>query len=432
MDPHGASDNTAPPSGAWPQGGRAFVVGILVTATACGPQSPPPSTGEPILTPTANPAESQTVSWRTATPSAITLEFAPLDDPDRVARVEGTRTDAEHEDADRVQATVTDLEPDTEYQYRVGSEESGFDDWRSFTTAATTPEPFTFLYFGDVQTEIPDEAAPVIHAGLDAHPEAEIIVHGGDLIDEAHNADQWQEWYDAYGVDALAERNQVAAVGNHEYDDGLSRFWRSQFPSAGNGPDAGVDLAETVSYTDYQGVRFVTLNSNYRDAPADDEATDWLAEQDAWLESVLSDNPHDWSVVAFHHPLFPNRPDRDNEPLRAAWLETLEDHDVDLVLQGHDHSYGRGNLTDHETDEGDHPAGPVYVVAVTGPKMYETDPGLWEDNHAEVQVQREGTQTFQVITVEGDTMRFSARTPEGELVDEFRIVRDSEGERVLS
>ncbi|QVQ52706.1 metallophosphoesterase family protein [Spiractinospora alimapuensis] len=428
---HSTAPGAVRVGGARTRRGHLLVALALVCSTACGPRGPESSGPDVILTPTADPATSQTVSWGTTASSAATLEITPRDAPDQVTRVEGTSAKEESEGPERVRATVTDLEADTQYRYRVESGEDGFDEWRSFTTAASAPEPFTFLYFGDVQTDIPDGAAPVIQAGLEAHPDADLIVHSGDLIDEARDARQWQEWYDAYGADVLAGRNQLPAVGNHEYDDGLSEFWPAQFPAAGNGPDAGADLAETVSYTDYQGVRFVTLNSNYREAPADDETEEWLDTQALWLDSVLEDNPHDWAVVTFHHPLFPNRPDRDNEALRSAWLDTLEDNDVDLVLQGHDHSYGRGNLTDHRTDEDDTQTGPVYVVAVTGPKMYEAGPDLWEANAAEVRGQRTDAQTFQAVAVDGDELEFTATTGAGDPVDTFTISKQGETKRVV-
>jgi hypothetical protein len=301
-------------------------------------------------------------------------------------------------------------------------------DWRTFTTAAEGAEPFSFLYFGDIQNDIADEAAPVIGAGLEAAPEAELAVHSGDLVDSADSGSQWDEWFDAFGP-AAGSMNHVAAPGNHEYDDGLSGHWAPQFPGAGNGPDQGADLAETVHHTDYQGVRFVVLNSNYREAPTDG-AGRWLDTQRRWLERVLADNPNEWTVVTFHHPVFSGDPGRDNGPLREAWLPVLEEYDVDLVLQGHDHSYTRGNLAENGTgDPGTH-TGPVYVVAVTGPKMYDAGEGNWTDHGAEVRVQRADTQTFQTVSVDGDTLEYRARTADGGVVDSFTIVKGEGGKRV--
>lgn len=409
---------------------RVFLPFVLVCAAACSPQQPRTSAEHVVLTPTADPAESQTVSWRTgdATTAPI-LEIAPRGDTEDVTRVDGTHIGTEDAADDAAWARATDLEPDTEYQYRVSSENNGFSDWHHFTTASADEKPFTFLYFGDVQNDITTEAAPVVRAGLEAQPDAELLVHAGDMVDDAGSTAEWEEWYTAYGSETLAGKNQVAAVGNHEYDGDLSPSWRTRFPTAGNGPDSGADLSETVYYTDYQGVRFVTLNSNYRDAPEDE--AEWLNEQDAWLDSVLTDNPHDWTVVTLHHPLLPNRSGRDNPELRDAWLETLEEHDVDLVLQGHDHSYGRGNLLANRTDDPEVQTGPVYVVAVAGSKMYDVSDDLWAENDAEARVQRADTQTYQAVTVTAEALEFSARTEDGAVIDEFQILREGEDKRVV-
>ena len=101
-----------------------------------------------------------------------------------------------------------------------------------------------------------------------------------------------------------------------------------------------------------------------------------------------------------------------------------------MVLQGHDHSYGRGNLVEHRTEDPDRHTGPVYVVAVTGPKAYEAREEGWTEHGAEVRAQDEGTSTFQVVEVDGGRLEYSARTQDGRTVDSFTIVKDDDGKRV--
>ncbi|WP_150252434.1 purple acid phosphatase family protein [Nocardiopsis deserti] len=425
---------------------------LAVGLCACAPEAPETPPEQPVdrvlLSPTTDPSTSQTVTWRAAGAEEAFLEIGPEDGSAEPTRVRGQATGGE-EPGSTFAATATVLEPDTAYRYRIvagvgdgdasgggdggeggeGSDTGGaVSDWRTFTTAAEGAEPFGFLYFGDIQNDITAEAAPVIRAGLEAAPDAELAVHSGDLVDSANSGSEWDEWFAAFGP-ATGSMNHVATPGNHEYDDGLSEHWVPQFPGAGNGPDQGADLAETAYHTDYQGVRFVVLNSNYREVPRD-EAGRWLDTQRRWLERVLADNPHEWTVVTFHHPVFSADPDRDNEPLREAWLPVLEEYDVDLVLQGHDHSYTRGNMTEHRTGDPDTHTGPVHVVAVTGPKTYDAAEDNWTDNGAEVRVQRTDTQTFQTVSVDGDTLEYRSRTAEGRVVDSFTIVKDGDGRRV--
>lgn len=84
-------------------------------------------------------------------------------------------------------------------------------------------------------------------------------------------------------------------------------------------------------------------------------------------------------------------------------------------MQGHDHAYGRSNLVvgaNHRT-----PAGTVYVVSVSGPKMYNLEPQDWMARAAE------DTQLYQIIRVEGNVLRYEARTAIGTLYDSFRLTK---------
>ncbi|WP_116248335.1 metallophosphoesterase family protein [Nocardiopsis sp. FIRDI 009] len=372
-----------------------------------------------ILVPTADPSTSQTVTWRSDGSGSPVLEIAPAASPDQVTTVDGAQTD---EVGGVFHAVTADgLAPDTDYRYRVG-DGAVFSPWRTFTTASEGADPFTFLYFGDVQNGISTGGAAVARAALAAEPEAELAVHAGDLVNDANSESEWTEWFGAFGAEATGTMNHVTTAGNHEYALlSLSDYWRPQFPTPGNGASSwGRHLPDTTYYTDYQGVRFIVLNSNYRQA-APIGSRIWTDIQRGWLEDVLADNPHPWTVVTFHHPVFSNSPTRDNGILRDAWLDTFEEYDVDLVLQGHDHSYGRGNVAANGTDDPRVQTGPVYTVAVTGTKMYDIAEDNWTDNGAEVRVQLADTPTYQAVEVDGDTLRYTARTPDGTVVDSFTI-----------
>jgi 3',5'-cyclic AMP phosphodiesterase CpdA len=215
---------------------------------------------------------------------------------------------------------------------------------------------------------------------------------------------EWREWFRAAGWinQSLAS---VPAAGNHEYSRadgtrGLTEHWQSQFALPRNGP-AG--LEESCYYLDIQGVRIVTLNSSEK-----------REEQAAWLDRLLAQGPRRWTIVTLHHPIFSSARGRDNRELRESWQPVFEKHGVDLVLQGHDHTYGRGNLTSGvNTEAGGH--GTVYVVSVSGPKMYKLQDASWMTRVAE------RTQFFQVIRVNKDVLEYEARTARGTLYDAFRL-----------
>ena len=86
--------------------------------------------------------------------------------------------------------------------------------------------------------------------------------------------------------------------------------------------------------------------------------------------------------MTFHHPMFSNEPRATTRTSATRWLPILEKYGVDLVLQGHDHSYGRGNVIQGTTTQGGN--GTMYVVSVSGPKMYAADDSNWVENGAQV------------------------------------------------
>ena len=112
--------------------------------------------------------------------------------------------------------------------------------------------------------------------------------------------------------------------------------------------------------------------------------------------------------------------------MRAAWQPVFDEFGVDLVLQGHDHTYARSKLVTGRgqrgrgkrqpqrrgTDVRSQPkevrrnvaagvtgvsdAGTVYVVSVSGPKMYDVgDRPLFRRSGG-------GVQLYQIVQVDGD------------------------------
>ena len=262
----------------------------------------------------------------------------------------------------------------------------------------------------------------LIREGFRKAPEARFIIHAGDLINRAHREQEWHEWFTAGGfIHSMIP--SMPTPGNHEYraknqqeseakSRSLSVQWRPQFTLPQNGPEG---LEETVYYMDYQDVRVISLDSN-----RDQEI------QATWLESVLASNPKKWTILTYHHPLFSASNGRDNAELRALWKPIFDKYRVDLALQGHDHAYARGRVAPGENVmDGINMkdlTGTVYVVSVSGGKMYDIGDD-WTSKGGQRDRIAENTQLFQVITVEGDRLKFESFTAIGELYDAFELVK---------
>ncbi len=87
-----------------------------------------------------------------------------------------------------------------------------------------------------------------------------------------------------------------------------------------------------------------------------------------------------------------------------------------MVLTGHDHSYARGIASDITTKPS-----VVYVVSVSGPKLYEAGDKDW------MQFKGSNRQLFQVITIDNNELHFKAYTANGELFDEFMLKKNRNG-----
>ncbi|MDT0317904.1 metallophosphoesterase family protein [Streptomyces millisiae] len=398
---------------------------------------PSPMPDRVLLTPTTAPATSQNVTWRADAPNGSAqaqILAAPRALGD-VQPAEGAVTTVLAAASTPVNTDLgyastyhtvnfTDLEPNTRYSYRVG-DGVNWSEWVDFTTAADELEPFSFIYYGDAQNYIDSAVPRVFRQAFADRPDARLIINAGDLVNSPNSEEEWGQWHQADGfIDGQV--NNVSVPGNHEYGSGrLSSFWRPQFPYPDNGP--GTPETNGTAYTvDYQGVRFIALDSNLQN-----NAT-VMAAQTEWLAGLLRDNPNRWTVVTFHHPVYSMTGTRNNTNVRAQWGPLFEEYGVDLVLQGHDHSYGRGNRADARQSVTVH-NGVTYAVSVSGGKMYDLNNGEnWTGNGGEIVSDGQDAQLYQLIDVTEDTIQYEARYANGEHHDGFLIRKNDEGERTVN
>ncbi len=375
-----------------------------------------------MLTIPGDPATSRAVSWRTvyedtASFGEIALTDAAPELEKTSTRVTGTFAPWEEgsQEAMGHKVIFKDLKPDTKYAYRVGDGEN-WSEWFQFKTSSDQAEPFAFLYLGDVQNDIKLYGSRILRQAYSHFPTADFMLFAGDLVRKSNEA-YWREFFYAGGW-IFGMMPSVPTPGNHEYDEHLlrsrtfSKHWKQIFTMPQNGPSD--KFSNRLYYMDYQGVRFVSVDSPaYGDNSEDDETIM------GWLDKTLADNPNRWAVVFTHYPVYYCCQGRDKKQYQDPAKELFEDHGVDLVLQGHDHAYCRGqNLPGAGSDSQNLP---MYVVSVAGEKMNGLATEFWSDRYAS------NTQLYQSITFNGDTLRFQAFTVEGDLYDDFRIVKNKDG-----
>ena len=387
-----------------------------------------------ILSATVDPATSIGINWRTK-PSNTEgyVEIAPAGDGpkfrenSKIYTAERTLVNSESADKNGFKSSffevqIEKLEPNTLYAYRVGNDNFK-SEWHQFTTADDKTTPLSFLYVGDAQNYILELWSRVVRNAYKTAPDADFFIHAGDLVNAAHDESEWNEWFAAGGF-IHSEIPAIAVPGNHEYrgldaskpkmGSMLSVQWKSQFAFPKNGPK---ELERTCYYVDYPDLRVIALNSNRE-----------IKLQAEWLKKVLAENDKKWTVVTYHHPIFSASRGRDNSELRKHWKPIFEEYQVDLALQGHDHSYARGAVYNQpislERDAKTKTVkGPVYVVSVSGGKMYPINEKGWKQFGAKREKTGEQIQLFQHISIDGNKLIYRSFTPTGKLFDRFQLLK---------
>lgn len=414
-----------------------------------------------ILTFEGEAARSLTVNWRTALDVKATVAQIALATPD--ARFDlSARTIAAKTEALDLQTLKRDgvsipmphnaglpvthyhsvrfdgLQPNTLYAYRVQGAEGVWSEWFQARTAPASG-PFRFIYVGDAQNGLTSHWSRVIRAAFQAAPDARFILHAGDLVNRGSRDYEWAEWFKASGfIHGMIPAVPVA--GNHEYEAlglteeskqrALSALWRPQFRLPVD-PALPPALHETVYNIRYSpDLHLFVLDTNAKD----------IATQARWLDEKLAATDARWRLVTMHHPIYSSGKDRDNKALRESLLPILLKHKVDLVLQGHDHTYARGVI----------PAGPqvpersaierggevavMFVNSVSGPKQYQFKKDRWDEYRSTgVVLERfaENTQFFQVIDIADKDLTYRAYTADGQLYDGVTINKDDAGKKVV-
>jgi hypothetical protein len=369
-----------------------------------------------------DPATSRAVSWRTVFEVSESVGEIAILNPspkfeNEVVTVSGTLSPWEEGSLAAMGHKVIfeNLQPKTKYAYRVGDGKN-WSEWFQFETSSATAQPFSFIYLGDVQNDIKSLGSRTLRQAYSHFPESDFMLFAGDLVSRS-NEEYWREFFYAGGW-ILGMMPSIVTPGNHEFDRNeggqrtFSKHWNQIYQMPVNSPSK--KYINRNYYIDYQGTRFVSLDSpslgNYPE-----DSTLVLN----WLEKTLAENTNRWTVVFTHYPIYSCSQGRNNKRYRKAVQPLLEKYSVDLVLAGHDHTYCRGFNAENVMVKGKN--APLYVVSVAGPKMYGLNISFWSERLGSM------TQLYQHISISHDTLEYQSFTVAGELYDHFTISKNKNG-----
>ena len=267
------------------------------------------------------------------------------------------------------EGTITDLTPNTKYEYRVGYSTDRRSNWYSLETAGAGE--YEVLIYPDSQSGDYSGWEQVVKNSAKRNPGTALYISMGDLVDNGEQAYQWRTWLDS--IKPLSERIPLApTLGNHEM---YTLDWKMREPRAYlsyfDVPNNGNAIFNRRYYSyDYGDVHYVVLDtqlyeSNHEDNH-DTHHPDLYDVQVQWLRQDLASNMKKWTVVLMHRDPFQYAFDRPGASRAAGFDEEgvlfmpiFDEFHVDLVLSAHLHSYrNRGHVRNFDRDA----SGPLYIL----------------------------------------------------------------------
>lgn len=251
-------------------------------------------------------------------------------------------------------ALATELETGTEYFYQVGSPNGEMSEVGAFKTAGESGDDFRFIHVTDTQNAFFNEntrneaafGGDTYRNMLADNENVDFVIHTGDWIDSADLEDEWVDMF-RHAQDSLFQVPWTVAPGNHDYDKVYGGHTFEEFPEHFNLPvvDEELETGNYYSY-DYNGAHFVFLDTD--EQHFNEEGVMFTEAQMEWLEEDLAaanENGANWIVLAYHRPLYSmsyhSLEDSEVQPIRDELMELIDEYDVDLVLNGHDHNLSR-------------------------------------------------------------------------------------------
>ncbi|MCL2243439.1 MAG: DUF3597 family protein [Treponema sp.] len=240
--------------------------------------------------------------------------------------------------------TVTGLEPDTAYAYRVGNGA----EWSSNVFTFNTQNPdniYKVIVFGDPQVGSSTALwESTVRTAVRSAPDAAFIISAGDQT----NSNTLNE-IDGYVMPPqLRSYPVMAIVGNHDNDlnsasepDKVDVGYLAllyQWPN--DGMKAGKQLGGWDYYFSYGNTLYISINSNEKD----------IEQHRAFMRQAVSSHPEAaWKVAVFHHDLYGTGDHAgtgygDAAQMQADWSPFIDGFGIDVAFNGHDHIYARSKF----------------------------------------------------------------------------------------
>ena len=251
--------------------------------------------------------------------------------------------------------TVTGLEPNTTYYYTVekNGEQTEVCEYKTQGT-----DSVKILYVGDPQigaskgqtqngAELTNESGAAnkaaendgfswnrtLNTALTENPDINFVISAGDQVNKTGEAKE-EEYASYLSADALKGLAVATTIGNH---DSLNEDYMYHFNNPNNTENGKTQAGGDYYYSYGEGL-FIVLNTNNYN----------VAEHQKTIEEAVKAYPDaKWRIVTIHQDIYGSgldHSDTDGMILRTQLTPVFDANDIDVVLQGHDHTYSRSKM----------------------------------------------------------------------------------------
>jgi hypothetical protein len=295
-----------------------------------------------------------TIRWRTNIATDSKVSYGTIAGSLTQSVIDNTNT-TEHI------VTLTGLTTNTLYYYNIGSTtqviQGDANNYFKTMPAVGSTQKIRVLAMGDMGNNSTNQVN-VRNAYLNFngsnYTDAWILL-GDNAYQNGTDAEYQSNFFNIYQGSLTKNHVLWPAPGNHDYANSAARqadhlipyYDMFTLPSAGQAGGVASGTEAFYSYN-YGNVHFVALDS-YGWETGNTRLYDTLGPQITWLKQDLGANTQPWTVVYFHHPPYTkgsHNSDTESEliNMRERVVRILERYKVDIVLNGHSHSYERSYL----------------------------------------------------------------------------------------
>ncbi|MGD0153549.1 MAG: metallophosphoesterase family protein [Thermacetogeniaceae bacterium] len=242
--------------------------------------------------------------------------------------------------------TVSGLDNSTAYVYRVGDgTDAGWSSTYTFNTR--DPRSYSFLATGDPQlgaksfgakTLTYDQAGwqDTVEKAASKFPNVSFLISLGDEVNNTSSQQTQDQEYSAYFSPSQLTSLPVATIdGNHDFSMGPYYGYHYNLPNQSTQYGASQWGNDGDYWFTYGNALFMVINSN----------TESIATHDVFIGQAIAANPKaKWRIVSFHHSVYSEAShvnDAEIQYRRLSYPAVFDKYKIDVVLQGHDHSYTR-------------------------------------------------------------------------------------------